>query len=307
MKCVILGNTKLNYSWFVLTYRQGLKLNGIETRDIDYKSNKLGVIKNKLLEYKPEYVFTHLSFHAQVNPISKVLQMYEDVYKQVGTKFIHTLNDARRHDRYMEDISHAFHCAFVGNYEVLENAQKAWNIPVFFAPYSSMTYHDMADVMPVLRFKEAVFTGSPGSHKDRADFIKKLQKYMKLKIFQTQSSEDMRKHTPQLSASAWAILGLCTGYDIDGYIDVRPFQYMGTGAVMISRKFKGMDDIIPPDLYYPFSTYDEKDAKRVADIYRNKCFRKENNKMRKKAFKYIQQNHSSSVRLKQIISECRSI
>ena len=47
----------------------------------------------------------------------------------------------------------------------------------------------------------------------------------------------------------WSILGLCTGYDLDGYIDVRPFQYLGEGAVLIARKFLNMDNIIPPDLY----------------------------------------------------------
>lgn len=48
-KACILGNTKLNYSWFVKTYRQGLQLNGIETFDIDYKSTPLNQIKKILL------------------------------------------------------------------------------------------------------------------------------------------------------------------------------------------------------------------------------------------------------------------
>jgi hypothetical protein len=36
---------------------------------------------------------------------------------------------------------------------------------------------------------------------------------------------------------------------------------------MITRKFKGMDDIIPPDLYYPFEGYTQKDAKYVKELY----------------------------------------
>jgi hypothetical protein len=77
----------------------------------------------------------------------------------------------------------------------------------------------------------------------------------------------MRHRTQELSASAKCVMGLCTGYDVDHYIDVRPFQYLGSGACMITRKFKGMDDIIPPDLYYPFEGYNQKDAKYVKELY----------------------------------------
>jgi hypothetical protein len=52
-------------------------------------------------------------------------------------------------------------------------------------------------------------------------------------------------------------LGLCVGYEIPGYMDVRPFQYLGTGAFMIMRKFQDMDAYIPDDLYVGFQTYDE--------------------------------------------------
>ena len=45
MKSVLLGNTKLNYSWFIKTYREGLKLNDVEVYEIDYKSNTLQKIK----------------------------------------------------------------------------------------------------------------------------------------------------------------------------------------------------------------------------------------------------------------------
>ena len=78
-KAVILGNTRLNYSWFVLTYRQGLRRNGWDVIDVDYKSQSLGMIRNTLIEIKPKYVFTHLSFHESVNNVGAVLQMYRDV------------------------------------------------------------------------------------------------------------------------------------------------------------------------------------------------------------------------------------
>jgi hypothetical protein len=307
LKAVILGNTKLNYSWFVLTYRQGLKLNNVDVYDIDYKSTPIESIKKKLIDIRADYCFTHLSFHQNINPIGKVLQLYKDVNRTVGTKFIHTLNDARTEDRYMGDISDSIYMAFVGNLNCLETCSKAWNIPVFYAPYSSLTYDKMSKPVKDLCFKDPVFTGSPTAHPDRSNFIKKLQKYTSIKIFQTQSKQDLRNRTPELSVSSHAILGLCTGYDIDGYIDVRPFQYLGTGAVLIARKFKNVDHILPPDIYYPFDGYTEDDAKKVVDIYKNKCFNKENNLLRDKAFNYIQQNHSCKVRVKSILDILKGV
>jgi hypothetical protein len=159
----------------------------------------------------------------------------------------------------------------------------------------------MAKPVPELTFPEAVFTGNPNSHPDRTLFIQKLQKKMPIRIFMTQSNNDLRHRTPELSSSAWAILGLCTGYDIEHYIDVRPFQYMGCGAVMITRKFHMMDNIIPPDLYYPFDSYDDNAVGDVRYYYEIMCKNQPNTEMRQKAFKYIQQKHSSKVRMKDIM------
>jgi len=306
-KAVILGNTKSPmgrpepYSWFVLTYTQGLKLNGYEVVYLDYKSHSLKQIKEKLISLKIPLIFTHLSFHFNLRPVEQVLQMQRDVTRAIGAKFIHVTMDARQNDRYMGDVSDAFHMAFVGNYEMLENGRRAWRIPSFYSPYSALCYDKMASYAPDLAFK-AVFTGGPRTHPDRWDFIQKLQKRFPIKIFQTQSSEDIRHRTPELSVSAKCILGLCTGYNISGFIDVRPWQFLGTGACMIMRRFKKMDDLIPRDLYFGFDKYNNSDADLVAEYYQ-RALKEDTTAMREKAFKYIQQNHSCKVRVKEILNK----
>lgn len=308
MKVLILGNTKLMYSWFVLTYTQGLKLNGHSVYHIDYKSTPLNQLRKMLLNKKFDLVFEHLSFHPHINPVEKVLEVFSEVATKVGTKFIHTLNDARKADRYMKDVSHAFHCAFVGNLDCLEPCQKAWNIPVFYAPYSTLVFKEMAKPEPELAFKEPVFTGSPGAHgpgsgykDDRRAFIQMLQQRMPLRIFKTQSAQDLRHKTPELSASAKCILGLCTGYDVRGYIDVRPFQYLGTGACMIIRKYIDMDNMIPPDLYYPFDGYTQKDADYVKFLFEREIKKTNTMPMQIKAFNYMQQNHNCKIRIGEVL------
>ena len=303
---VILGNTNLNYSWFVLTFRQGLQKNDYEVIDIDYKSTPLHKIYSQLVLIKPKYVFTHLSFHAQVNPIQNVLQMYSDVNIKVGTKFIHTCNDARKTDRFVGDLRGAFNAAFVGSIDMLQNCPPVWNIPVFYTPYSSLCYDKMAIPAADLLFNEAVFTGSPGSHPDRRQFLDKLSKKIPIKIFHTQSGADLRPRTPELSISARCILGLCTGYDILGYVDVRPFQYLGTGACMIMRKFPGMESLIPDDLYYGFNSYDEIGVNQATEHY-NKICKTNTLPMQQKAFDYIQQNHNCKVRIAYVLEKLKDV
>lgn len=308
MKVVLLGNTNLNYSWFIKTHRQGLKLNDVEVVEIDYKSNNLLNIKQMLLKTKADYVFEHLSFHSHINPIGNILQMSKEVKDKVGTRFVHFCNDARWEDRYMGDISDVYHMAFVGTHPMVRNCQPAWKIPVYYSPYSTLTYKKMAKPVKDLAFKIPVFTGSPNAHRtgwqdNRAKFIEDLQKKMNIKIFKTQSAQDLRSRTPELSVSAIAILGLCVGYEIDGYIDVRPFQYMGTGALFIARKFKDMKMYFPDYIYFPFKGYNNDSIQAIKDHFERikKMTEEERNKIRKTAFEFTQKTHSSKQRIKDVL------
>jgi len=304
-KAVILGNTKLNYSWFVKTYTQGLKRNGLTVYQIDYKSTSLADIKQMLLEIKPDFVFIHLTLHNHINPIESVLQMYRDVHKKVGTIFCQTCNDKREVDRYMGSVDGAYQVAFVGTHALARNCQEAWNIPVYYTPYSSLCYDSVAQVTPKLAFTEPVFTGSPNAHQtgwadNRAKFIEDLQKVMTIKIFQTQSAQDLRKKSHDLSYSAEWILGLCVGYEMDGYMDVRPFQDLGSGACMIKRKFPNTEDIIPDDLYYPIHSYGQMAVYQVKELW-EEILNTDTNPIREKAFNYIQQNHSCKIRMAEVL------
>jgi len=305
MKAVILGNTNLDYSWFVKTYRQGLRKNGVEVHQIDYKSTPLQTIKQQLMNLKADMVFTHLTFHVNINPTESVLQMYRDVHKKVGTIFCHTCNDARSQDRYMGSVEGAYQVGFAGSYPLATNCSSAWKIPVYYMPYSSLCYDSMAKPYPALAYQSPVFTGSPGAHAtgwvdNRAKFIQDIQGIMPIEIFQTQSANDLRSRSHVLAASARCILGLCVGYEVPGYMDVRPFQYLGSGACMIMRTYPNTEHIIPEDLYYPIHGYDKSDALMLKGFY-EEIMRTDTSQMRREAFKYIQAYHSCKVRMSEVL------
>ena len=83
MKAIILGNVNLGYSWFVLNTFSGLRLNGYDVIGIDYKSTPLNEIKQKILNYSPNLIFTHLSFHANIHPTDKILQFFRDIKNKI--------------------------------------------------------------------------------------------------------------------------------------------------------------------------------------------------------------------------------
>ncbi len=305
-KAVILGNTKSPmgrpepYSWFVLTYTQGLRLNDVEVHYVDWKSNSPQAIKQKITSIKPDVVFTHLSFHFNLRPTAQVLQLQRDIIKATGTRFIHITMDARKEDRYMGDVSDAFYMAFCGNFEMMENGKKAWNIPAYYSPYATMNYDKMAKPAPDLMFNQAVFTGGYGIHPDRKSFLDRLSKKIPIKSFATQSGQDLRSRTPKLSVSAKCILGLCTGYDVRGYNDVRFFQYLGTGACFIGRRFTNTRDLIPEDIYWGFDGYGNDAVDKAAEYY-NRSLTEDTTEMRQGAFDFIQEHHSAKGRMTDIL------
>lgn len=89
---------------------------------VNYKTLNIGQIKTVLMSLRPDFVFTHLTFH-KLKDTHKELQMYMDVTKQVGTKFIHVCGDARTVERYMGDLSHVYHAALVNSKDLIKNCE----------------------------------------------------------------------------------------------------------------------------------------------------------------------------------------
>lgn len=308
-KICILGNTGNDiskaYSWFVKTTYEGMVLNGHEVKGFDYKTHTIDQIRNFLFDYNPDIIFTHLTMHKHHDKFD-VMEIFDNLRSLNDTKIIHTMQDARENPRYSGDISHAFDMAFVAQTENIPKFSKLWNIPVYYWPYSSLTYMDRGIYRSNLDFKKPVFPGNPSSHNDRTLFIQKLQKHLDFKIIQTKSKDDVRDKTLDFSASTPCVLGLCTGYDISGYGEVRWVQFGGAGAILIMRKFKEMIKYFPEKidnkrLYFGFDDYNHPEVVKSLWEKINKMSNTEKNIIKQNVFNFIQTYHSSKIRMKQTI------
>ena len=300
MKVVILGNTNLNYSWFVRTFTQGLILNDIDVVHINYRTTGLDKLNKAITHLRPDVIITHLTFHnIKIYPIDRILGLFKDFRRKYNIKIIHILGDARTEPRYNKCINESFDFVLMNQTENLEKFRNYWKVPVYFCPYSSLTYDNTGIYHKNIDFGKPIFTGS-NSHKNRCNFIKRLKEKIQIQIFKTQSKDDKRNQTLGLSVSNKCILALCTGYDIKHFMDVRFFQYLGAGACVVGRTFKGMDDIIPRHLYYPIDDYSDVSVEKVVG-YWEMLKTKDTSRMRINTFNFIQKYHSSKKRMKDLI------
>jgi hypothetical protein len=195
--------------------------------------------------------------------------------------------------------------ALVNQTENIPKFQKYWKIPVYYWPYSSLTYNSLGNYDKNVSFSIPVFTGSQLSHQDRSHFLKKLQRKLPIKIIGTKSKDDVRNKTQDFSVSSSCILCFSTRYDwkIKGYCCVRPWQYGGAGGILIIRPHKKQENLIPEKLYYIINTYNDKGIEQVIkhwnDIKKLSDIKKQ--EKREQIFSFIQKYHSSHIRMKQTL------
>lgn len=301
-RVAVIGNLQREYSGFVLGVREGIIRNGHRFRGIDFRTTGFGQMEHLLKEFKPDYIFTHMILNESIGKTPQTLEILAKMRKKFGTRVIHTLQDARRTSRYPQDISVSVDMGLLNQTECLKDFENVWKVPCFYWPYATLYQKEMADPDPELSKYEFVYTGNmnPDLYKERTDFIIALRSKIKLHIFQTQEENDKRAVTAELSTSAKAILGVGLQYDIEGYIDVRPFQYGGAGAFLITHVYNGMDKVF--DYGRHFITFEGYDVQNVIDLYNYYQEDLQKVKMiRKRVFEYVQKCHSWEIRVQDAI------
>lgn len=317
LRILILGNTRLGYSWFVLTATQGAVLLGHQVRHIDFKTNDFGWIREQTEWFRPDLILTHIVFHKPVNDkhgLTHVLEWFNDLRKALGTKICYNMGDARTTPRYPHDISSAFDLGLVNNFDPETRArfEQTWKVPTIWWPYSALWQKTIADPAPDLKNLGLVYTGSldraSDLHRRRTEFVEQLKAAfaaakLPFTIYQTQDPKgDMRHRTAELSASTGGVLGLPADNDVPGYLDVRPFQYGGAGAVLYHREVPALEKVFNPARHYiGFNGYN---PEAVVDLF--KRMQKPSaaaveKRVRLSVFTHVQKHHCSINRMEDII------
>jgi hypothetical protein len=302
-RIVGLGNWHDYYSYFLYGIMEGTILNGHLFRPVPLFGQTLNQVFEQILWFKPQLVICHMIFNKQPHDQTNVLKMLRKI-RAHGIKVAYHAGDARSTPRYEANISPFVDFALC-NHDLMKKYSEIWGVPCYYWPYACLNQNGFIDPTDEFRCKVA-FAGSleEGSkhHQPRAQFVKSLKQVIDIKTFPTPESGNTRFQTATLSQSAECILGFQMGLDIPGYLDVRPFQYIGAGALYFHDNHPNMNKVFIPGVHYVSFERDNVNDFVRKYIHYVENFPEQGMAIKKTGFDYCQKYHSYKERMAAVIS-----
>jgi len=301
LRIATLGDWNNYLSYFLVGSMEGAIRCGTWFRPIQLLGVDLSVVKKQIDFFKPHIILSHCIFNTKPEGWrEKIFQLLRDAKKKWGSYNCYHIGDARKEPRYPYDISDFMDLGLVNNLEY-ERWGKIWNIQCINWPYPVLYQKGISSVDE--RFKsDIVFTGALGSnthHIERTIFIQQLKdKGINIKTYPDETYGNSRFLTAEISASAKAVLGSQMGKEVFGYVDVRPFQYIGSGALYMQEKHKNIEQFFRSGEHY--ISFEEGNVDSFLEEY-NK-YNNKSKKIRKYGFTYCQNYHSTEERIRNIIN-----
>lgn len=300
LRVVTLGDFHNYYSYFLAGSSEGAVLNGAWHYSIALFGQTLDNIKKQLDFFKPQIVLCHCIFNQRPHNRDEVFTLLRWIRNKLKAFVFYHMGDARSEPRYPHDISDIVDAVLLNRRDM--SWEKIWKVQCYHWPYMALDQDEISLPLPSHKW-DVVFTGSlnpgEGHHRSRSELVEKLkQGTVKVKTFPDTEFGNTRFMTPEISSSSNIILGTQMGGDISGYLDVRPFQYSGAGALYFHDKHPNMDMFFEDGVHYV-------SYKNSADFFGKHKYYTENKddakKIRESAFKFSQRWHSSKVRMKYVI------
>ena len=303
LRICILGDYDNYLSYYTYGALEGFIRAGHLCRPVPFFGHPISQIKQQILWFKPHIVCAHMLFgcsrhHSQ----DDVFSMLRDLKKQ-GIFIVYHNGDARKDPRYPNNISEIVDLGLL-NQSNLKHYEDIWKIPCIRWPYMCLYQKEIAK--PVDMYKCGIaFTGglaSHGVHAERTEFVHKLQDMgLPVQIFPTNETGNTRFQTAELAASSDMVLGMQMERQLAGYLDVRPFQYIGAGAVYLHDKCNQMSEYFLDGIHY--WSYNHRDPQSVKYVYELVTKKLDNEIIRISGFRYCQEKHSTLQRAEAIVDE----
>ena len=257
----------------------------------------ISYIQRQINHYKPDYLLCHCIFDTKPWDRDAMFQILSDARKKWSTKICYHMGDARKTPRYPYDISDIVDLGLV-NHGEFESFSKTWNVQTIHWPYGCLYQKQIAEKNKRL-LCDVAFTGSLDSgehHNDRKIFIESLKKRVNVKIYPDSHYGNSMFMTDEVAASSNVFLGTQMGKDIYLYVDVRPFQGIGSGAVYFHENHENIKMFFGDYIHYiPF------EPNSVDDFMLKYTQYNDNESIRRNAFEYGQAFHSTKERFRMIL------
>jgi hypothetical protein len=316
LRIATLGDFARWNSYYLQGTIQGSILNGALHCSIPIRQY-VEDIESQINYFKPHILFCHMIFSENLTTLCRndepdkqirrenIHQTLSKIRRRWGTKVVYQEGDAKKDPRYPYPATEIIDLGLINNslFKVYGGLLK---VPCIHWPYFALNQDEISIPDNSLRCQMA-FTGnvSPrGSshlHYGRYEFIEKLKKRLEFKAFPNESLGNTRFLTADLAVSASTILGIQQGFNVVGYLDTRPFQYIGAGALYFHDKSPAMDLFFEEGKHYV--GYNRFDVDSVVEkyYYYMKDNRELGNKIREEGFRYVQAHHTAKHRVKMVI------
>jgi hypothetical protein len=277
----------------------GAILNGAAFRPI-FLYQPIAEIESQLKAFRPQILMTHMLLGNPFHRVQALLELLWNLKKLWDMKVVVHMGDPRMEIRYPQAIDPAVDFALL-NHKLTDLFSSVWRVPCYHWPYFTFTQSEIASPVDQLR-TELLFTGRLRlvdplhMHYGRCEFVKAIKEKLNVTVFPNEEISDTRFMTPELSAGAEAVLGISFGANVEGYVDTRPFQYIGAGAVFMHDVVPGIKQFfVPGEHFIPYAT------REVGDVVDKFQDRASYGDIRRRGFEYCQRYHTEQIRMRYVI------
>ena len=302
LRIAALGDYLKYYSYFLYGVMEGSIRLGHLFRPIPLFHTPWELIWSQIEFFRPHILLCHCIFNRKPWPREKVFDLLKMVRKKFGTKVFYHMGDARTIPRYPHDISDIVDFGLVNNADI-DTWEDYWDVPCIHWPYGALCQDKIAKRNDDYG-AELTFTGGLDSnehHADRKNLLEELQeKGIKVRSWPDSKLGNSRFMTNLVSASSKGVIGTQMGKQIPGYLDVRPFQYIGAGALYFHEAHPNIEKFfIPLKHYIPWES--PEDLCEKFDYFTRKDYAA-GVKIRMRGFEFAQRWHSTESRMAAVIN-----
>jgi hypothetical protein len=305
LRIACLGDYTTYFSWYLHGIMEGSILNGAWFRPINIRQS-LESIEEQIDYFKPHLMFTHMILGQEIKcghivyHRESLHKLLRKVKKRWGIKIAHQEGDPRGELRYEADVSDIIDLGLL-NHSMIDKFS-IWGIKCVHWPYFSMVQENLNDKNSLVEC-EVAFAGNLSQrspehqHHGRYEFVNALSERLKVKTFPNDTIGNTRFFTPEIASSAKAVLGIHQGFNLHGYLDTRPFQYIGAGALYFHDYNPAINQFFEEGKHFiGYNRFDVNDFVEKFNYYT-----KENpeagEKIRRQGFDYCQKYQTSKHRV----------
>lgn len=300
MKIAILGKWHKYCSYYLHGMLEGSIQNGHSAMGVEFITGGVGTARTALINYNPDIIFCHMTFSDEGERKENKMDMLETVKKRCSSRIFHQMGDPRTEPRYKKDCSSFLDGLLVSHREV--DKFKVNNVPIYYFPYGTLKGEFCK--RKLIKHKLAFAGSYPNSNErytERNTLLSRLDEQFGITFYPKKNGANTTFMTNKLASKVGAFVNILSNYDIKDFLSLRPFQFIGAGALSIQKDMDGLDKVFIDEKHH--LVFDNIKVDEVLDKYKYfvEDHPEKGEKIRRAGYEYCQKYHNYKNRVNDIL------